>query len=127
MLIPCVPSRSCCRLIRSTIRIGSTRRGCYPAAPTSWWFAARQFPQRKYADDDLGNYLARIEQGTDAPLASRMPAAELERMFGMWEQFGILVGARCHSAYEAAFEEYASASRAEKRSVTDEPYFSQKA
>ena len=32
------------------------------------WFTSRQFPQRKYADDNMGNSLARIEQDPEQPL-----------------------------------------------------------
>src|SRR5688572_28798645 len=56
------------------------------------WLTSRQFPQRKYADDNMGNYLARIEQDPEQPLALRMAVAELERMFLVYEEFGILVG-----------------------------------
>jgi hypothetical protein len=88
------------------------------------WFTARQFPQRKYAEDDLGNYLARIEQDPEQPHALRMAAAELDRMFLVYEEFGILVGVRFHDAYRVAFEQYAPSSRAPKRSVCDEPWTS---
>jgi hypothetical protein len=90
------------------------------------WLTSRQFPQRKYADDNMGNYLARIEQDPEQPLALRMAVAELERMFLVYEEFGILVGARFHEAYRVAFEQYAPPSRASKRSVFDEPYFAAK-
>ncbi len=91
------------------------------------WFNTHQFPQRKYADDDMGNYLALIQGDPEQPLALRMAAAELERLFGVYEQFGILIGARFHSAYQMAFEMYAPLSRADKRSVFDEPYFAKAA
>jgi hypothetical protein len=87
------------------------------------WFTARQFPQRKYADDDMGNYLARIEQDPEQSLALRMAAAELGRLFLIYEDFGIFVGSRFHDAYKVAFEQYAPPTRASKRSVTEEPWF----
>jgi hypothetical protein len=91
------------------------------------WFTSRQFPQRKYADDDMGAYLVRIEDDPEQPLALRMAAAELDRMFGVYEQFGILVGARFRDAYRVALEQYAPSSRASKRSVTEEPVFTKAA
>ena len=74
-------------------------------------------------DDNMGNYLARIEQDPEQPLALRTAVAELEQAFGLYEQFGILVGTRFHDAYRVAFEQYAPSSRAAKRSVTEEPCF----
>lgn len=87
------------------------------------WFTARQFPQREYANDDMGNYLVRIIDDPKQPLALRMAAAELDRTFGVYEQFGVLVGVRFHDAYRVAFEQYAPSSRAPKQSVTEEPWF----
>lgn len=87
------------------------------------WFASWQFPQRKYADDDLGNYLARIEHDAEQPLAVRLAATELNNKFLIYESFGILVGARFRKAYEIALEQYAPRSRAAKASVFDEPWF----
>ena len=88
------------------------------------WYASRQFPQRRYADDDLGNYLAKIEDDVEQSLAVRLAATELNNQFLIYENFGILVGARFRKAYEMAFEQYASRSRAAKASVSDEPWFS---
>ena len=63
------------------------------------WFTSRQFPQRKYAHDYMGNYLARIESDPEQPPALHMAATELNRMFLAYEEFGILVDNRFYDAY----------------------------
>ena len=78
---------------------------------------------RALAMADLGAQAARQLRAGLVSLAIRMAAAELERLFGVYEQFGILVGARFRSAYLNAFELYAPSSKAARRSVFDEPYF----
>lgn len=87
------------------------------------WFKTHQFPQRQFADDDLGNYLARIADDPGHPIALTSAAKELEGLFGIFEGLGILAGARFRLAYQDAFEQYAPRSRAERQSVEDDPYF----
>ena len=60
----------------------------------------------------LGNYLARIAQDPEQPLALRVAVAELERLFGIFEVLGIVGGARFQEAYRLAFEQYAPACKA---------------
>jgi hypothetical protein len=62
-----------------------------------------------------------IEQDPEQPLALRMAAAELGRLFLIYEDFGIFV--RGFMTPIVAFEQYAPPTRASKRSVTEEPWF----
>jgi hypothetical protein len=45
------------------------------------------------------------------------------RLFLVYEEFSIFVGARFYDAYKVAFEQYAPRTRASKRSVGEEPWF----
>ncbi len=78
-------------------------------------FKTREFPQRKYPDDSLGDYLCRIQDDPEYPSRLRQSAAQVEQTLVVMEEFGILVGARMHSAYEAALDIYAPRERATDR------------
>ena len=77
-------------------------------------FRSNKFPMREYKHDDLEyqyegllGYLARIEDNGEISPSIKRVAKDLETMLTMWENQGILVGARMYSATEAALDIYA--------------------
>ena len=66
-------------------------------------FKANGFPQRKYEHDTLLAYLSRIKGDPENPSRLRQSAVQVEQTLVIMEELGILVGARMHSAYEAAW------------------------
>ena len=69
---------------------------------------ANNFPQRSHKNDNLSNYLARIEIDAQLPERIRQAAKEFERLLSVSESQGILAGMRMNSAGEAALEAYAT-------------------
>ena len=69
-------------------------------------FRSNKFPMREYSHDNLGNYLARIEDSDEVSLTVKRAAKDLETVLGMFENLGILVGARIYSATETALDLY---------------------
>lgn len=61
---------------------------------------------REYRHDDLGNYLARIEDSEDLDPSVKRTAKDLGTLLNMFEQQGILIGLRMYSATEAALDLY---------------------
>src|SRR5262245_13768586 len=59
---------------------------------------ANGFPPRKFADDNLWNYLARIHNDPECPDALRKSAAGIEHALALIEEFSILMGAHAHEA-----------------------------
>lgn len=78
------------------------------------FFRANGYPPREYEHDDLGNYLARIQDDPHYLQPLRNSAVELERTLTFIEGLGILVGARTWAAFEAALDSYAPRSKATK-------------
>lgn len=69
---------------------------------------------REYKHDDLLGYLARIEDNDEISPSIKRVAKDIETMLTMWENQGILVGARTYSATEAALDIYAPKSLAKE-------------
>ena len=78
-----------------------------------------KFPPREYNSDDLGNYLARIEQDPQYPATLRNAAVNLDQNLATIEQYGILVGARAWEVWEAALDIYSPRSKAPPFSFKD--------
>jgi len=72
---------------------------------------ANHFPKRQYAHDDFLNYLARIEDGPYPP-SVKASAKEINFILATFENMGILLGMRMHSATEAALDAYSPKSQA---------------
>lgn len=72
---------------------------------------ANNFPKREYSHDDFLSYLSRIQDG---PYAASLKgsAREIYFLLSTFESIGILLGARMHSATEAALDEYSPKSEA---------------
>jgi len=79
-------------------------------------FRSNKFPMREYSHDDLGNYLARIEDDEEVSPAVKRAAKDLEVVLGMFENQGILIGARVYSATEAALDIYSPKTAAKELS-----------
>lgn len=73
---------------------------------------ANAYPQRKYSDDNLGGYLARIQADPLSPSRLRQSALDIKHIGAIIEQLGITAGARAHSAFETALDLYAPRSQA---------------
>jgi hypothetical protein len=72
-----------------------------------------KFPQRKFAHDDIGNYLARIEDNYSADTALvKAAASELRRSLATFESMGFLVSMRMYSAIDDALELYSPKEKA---------------
>jgi hypothetical protein len=76
-----------------------------------------QYPQREYAHDNFGNYLARIQDDPQYPPTLRQSAVDIERVLDLIEEAGITVGARAHSAYNMALDIYAPRSLARRQDL----------
>ena len=76
------------------------------------YFRSKNFPPRKYADDDFLNYLARLDGDAQVAASVRASAKELEGGLVACEGIGILVGMRMHAAAEAALDVYSPRSAA---------------
>lgn len=70
------------------------------------------FPKRKYAHDDLLNYLARIEDEPTSPASVKASAKEIHFLLSTFESMGILLGMRMHSASDAALDSYSPKTKA---------------
>jgi hypothetical protein len=74
------------------------------------WFVhylrSNSFPKRIYYHDDFLNYLVRVEDDEQLPIAVRKSARELEGQLATFETMGVLIGARMHAASELALEIY---------------------
>ena len=64
------------------------------------------FPKRKYAHDDFLDYLSRIEDEPTYPTSVKASAKEIYFLLSTFESMGILLGARMHSASDAALDVY---------------------
>ncbi len=60
----------------------------------------------------MGNYLARIQNGTEYPTKVKLAAARLESSITVHEEIGILMGARFNQAADAALERYSPRAQA---------------
>lgn len=67
---------------------------------------SNEFPKRQYADDDLLKYLVRIERDETCTLQIKSAAKQWEQALAFFEDSGILLGMRMHSAAEAALNIY---------------------
>jgi hypothetical protein len=65
-----------------------------------------KFPKRYYQHDDFLNYLSRVESDEASPQALKFEVTAWNSMLLMWENSGVLVGARMHAATEIALERY---------------------
>ena len=70
------------------------------------------FPMREYAHDDLGNYLARLDDEEKYNQAIRHRANEVSRSRELAESMGIFPSMRYESAWDAALEIYSPKERA---------------
>jgi hypothetical protein len=66
---------------------------------------ANNFPKREYQHDNFLAYLGRIEDGSYAD-SVKTTAKEIYFLLSVFEDMGILLGMRMHSASEAALETY---------------------
>lgn len=69
-------------------------------------FRSNKFPMREYRHDELGNYLARIEDNDEVSPSVKRAAKDIETMLTIFENQGILVSARMYSATEIALDLY---------------------
>jgi hypothetical protein len=67
---------------------------------------AHNFPKRKYSHDDFLSYVFRIEDEPEYAIPLKFAAKEIHSALAAWEQMGVLLGMRMHSASEAALEIY---------------------
>ena len=65
-----------------------------------------KFPKRYYRHDDFLNYLSRVEEDESSSQALRFEVKAWNSLLLMWENSGVLVGARMHAATEIALERY---------------------
>lgn len=77
-------------------------------------FRNNGFPMREYSHDNLGSYLARIESNEEISQSVKRAAKDLETLLIMFENQGILAGARTYSATEIALDLYAPRNSAHK-------------
>jgi hypothetical protein len=66
----------------------------------------KNFPRRYYDHDGFTNYLDRVENDDALSPSLRRDAKEWYKLLGIFEDLGIFVGARMHSATEIALETY---------------------
>lgn len=64
------------------------------------------FPPRYYQHDDFLTYLFRVRDDFATPPQTKWEAKAIESMLAMFENAGILTGARWHAASEAALEAF---------------------
>lgn len=72
-----------------------------------------EFPKKEYSDDNLGDYLSRI-QDNQYPIILRRTAGAVEGTLAICEQFGVWVGYRIRSIWETALQVYTPRSEATK-------------
>jgi hypothetical protein len=65
-----------------------------------------KFPTRYYQHDSFLNYLSRIEDDCGSTQELKFEVKAFEKMLLMWENSGVLAGARMHAATEIALERY---------------------
>jgi hypothetical protein len=70
------------------------------------------FPQRYYKHDDFSTYICRVRDDFTVSEAIKWEAKIMETMIAMFENSGILAGARWHAASEAALEAYSPKAQA---------------
>jgi hypothetical protein len=92
----------------------------------SWWVYGKKrmigmqlqflrvhnFPRRKFSHDSFSAYMFRIEEDEDSPAALKALAKESTRTLELFDNLGILLGMRMHSAAEAALEAYSPKAQA---------------
>jgi len=69
-------------------------------------FRTNNFPMREYRQDDVGNYIARIQANEATSPEVKIASERLEFLFLTCENLGALAGARIYSAAEAALNAY---------------------
>jgi hypothetical protein len=70
------------------------------------YLRVNKFPLRYFNHDDFLNYMARVEADDSLEPRSRSAAAVWVRTLALFENMGILIGARMNSASNAALEIY---------------------
>lgn len=78
----------------------------------------KNFPRRYYDHDDFTNYLDRVENDDALSPSLRRDAKEWYKFLGIFEDLGILIGARMHSATEIALETYSPRANAPRFNET---------
>ena len=73
---------------------------------------SQQFPRKRYSHDDFLTYLSRIQNEESYPESMRALAIELEFELTVFEEAGIVRGARMHAASDAALEIYSPSAEA---------------
>jgi hypothetical protein len=64
------------------------------------------FPRRYYDHDDFLNYIWRVENDDASPPSLKHAATAMHMLLAIFEDHGIVIGARVHSASEMALEIY---------------------
>lgn len=80
---------------------------------------ASGFPRRTHSHDDFLNYLSRIEDDESCSRDVKIAAKQWYHTLALFENMGILVGARMHAAADSALDIYSPHNEAPVFGATD--------